>query len=408
MVEAPANLFPAWITCARNGNTALTAATLWFNPGNFMADTTTQQTAPSPVTPGTAAIKIATRGASCVITMDRGGALNALDAPMLATLADAYARLARDANIYVVVLKSADPKAFSAGGDVVAMSQAYQRDPALVRGWLAAEYGLNWRHECFSKPTVALINGVVMGSGVGVSAYATHRIAGERYRFAMPETAIGFFPDVGMAHVLSRLSNNIGLYVGLTGLPITRADAYALGLVTHCIPSDTFADIEAELADAQPVDPVLDRRHEQPGASELMTHADMIQTCFAHPRVEGIVSALRAHTGPSAEFARSTADTLAKRAPLALQVTLRHLREAAVLDLRQTLQVDYRLACRFMAAKDFHEGVRAALMDKDHAPRWSPATLADATAQRVDDCFATMPGEELNLPLRQEMQSMRV
>jgi enoyl-CoA hydratase len=381
---------------------------MWINPGNFMADTSTQQTSPSSVAPGNAAIKITIRGASCVITIDRGGALNALDAPMLATMADAYARVARDANIYVVVLNSADPKAFSAGGDVVAMSQAYQRDPALVRGWVAAEYGLNWRHECFSKPTVALINGVVMGSGVGVSAYATHRVAGEKYRFAMPETAIGFFPDVGMAHALARLPHRIGLYLGLTGLPIGRADAYALGLVTHCITSDTFADIEAELADAQPVDPVLDTRHEHPSPSGLLVHADMIETCFAHARVEDIVASLRTHTGPSGTFAEATADTLAKRSPLALQVTLRHLREAAALDLRQTLQVDYRLACRFLAEPDFHEGVRAALIDKDQTPHWVPATLADATSQRVDDYFASMPGEELNLPLRQEMQSMRV
>ncbi len=373
-----------------------------------MAALSTQTTTVSSLSTDRPAVAVATRGASCVITLDRGGALNALDAPMLATIKDAYARVARDPNIYVVVLKSADLKAFSAGGDVVAMSQAYQCDPTLVRGWLAAEYGLTWRHECFSKPTVALINGVVMGSGVGITAYATHRVAGERYRFAMPETAIGFFPDVGMAHVLVRLPHKIGLYLGLTGLPIGRADAYALGLITHCLKPETFADVEGALADAQPVDRVLDCAHQDPGPTELMAHADLIEACFAGERVEGIIAALRATVGASAAFATATADILAKRSPLALQVTLRHLREADALDLRQTLQVDYRLACRFLAAQDFHEGVRAALIDKDQAPRWVPAALADATTQRVDDYFASMPGDELNLPLRQEMQSLRV
>jgi enoyl-CoA hydratase len=406
--ELTANLFPAWITCARNENAANTFPKLWVNPGYFMADTSTQATIANAQTPGNPPVHVALRGASCVITLDRGGALNALNAPMLALLADAYAGVSRDANVYVVVLKSADPKAFSAGGDVVAMSQAYQRDPALVRSWLAAEYALNWRHECFSKPTVALINGVAVGSGVGISAYATHRVAGERYRFAMPETAIGFFPDVGMAHVLARLPHRIGLYIGLTGLAINRADAYALGLVTHALKADTFAEVEEELADAQPVDVVLDSRHEHPGPSTLMAHAELIEACFAGNRVEDIIANLRSQSGPGHEFAEATADTLAKRAPLALQVTLRHITEAAALDLRQTLQVDYRLACRFLADNDFHEGVRAALIDKDHAPRWSPAALVDATRHRVDDYFATMPGEELNLPLRQEMQSMRV
>ena len=349
------------------------------------------------------------RGASAVLTLDRGGALNALTPPMLAALADAYPRLARDPSLYVVILKSADPKAFSAGGDVRALSAVARQDMAAARANLRAEYRLNWLHECFSKPTVALMDGLVMGSGVGVSAYATHRVAGPRYRFAMPETAIGFFPDVGAAHILARLPHRIGVYLGLTGHGIGRAGAYALGLVTHCLETAQFAEVEAALADAQPVDPVLDERHAHPGPGELSRYAATIDDCFGAETIEEILARLLAVVGESRDFAQKALADLNKRAPTAIKVTLRHIREAKALDLRQTLEADYRLACRFLEKPDFYEGVRAALVDKDNAPRWQPASLADVTLHRIDDYFAPLPpAEELNLLLRQQMQAMRV
>ncbi len=348
------------------------------------------------------------RGAAAILTLDRGGALNALTPAMLAQLDEAYRRFARDPALYAVILKSADPKAFSAGGDVRALSARAQTDLAAAKADLAAEYCLNWLHECFSKPTVAWINGVVMGSGAGISTYSTHRIAGPGYCFSMPETAIGFFPDVGMAHVLARMPSNIGVYLGLTGHAIARADAYVLGLVTHCLEPDAFDALEPALADAQPVDPFLDSRHRDPGPASLTAHSATIDACFSAPTVEAILSRLADVTGPSASFAAKALADLATRSPLALKVTLRHLRDSAALDLRQTLQIDYRLACRFLAGPDFHEGVRAALIDKDRAPRWHPSSLADITPDRLADMFSPMTGTELVLPLRQEMQSLRV
>ena len=356
-------------------------------------------------------------GACHVFIIDRGGALNAIDASMVSVLAERYPKVARDASIYAVVLRSADPRAFSAGGDVRALVEAAARDIETAKAWLGAEYRLNWLHECFSKPSIALIDGIVMGSGVGISAYATHRVAGARYKFAMPETAIGFFPDVGSAYFLSRMPNRIGLYLGLTGSTIGRADAYALGLVTHCIDADAYPAIEAALADCQPVDPVLDGLHVDPGAGLLEEHAELISECFAGPTIASIVSALEdaGQGGASvrgdasrAAFAQATLATLQSRSPLALAVTLRHLRDAAVLDLRQTLEADYRLACRFLETSDFAEGVRAVLVDKDQKPRWRPARIADVTDDMLDDMFAPMPGLELNLPLRQQMQALRV
>ena len=355
------------------------------------------------------AVRIERRGAACLITLDRGGALNALTPPMLTVLADTYPKLARDPNLYIVILKSAGAKAFSAGGDMRLLSACARRDLPAALADVKAEYVLNWLHECFSKPSVAFIDGLVMGSGVGISAYATHRVAGPRYRFSMPETAIGYFPDVGMAHVLARLPHCIGTYLGLTGASILRADAYRLGLVTHCLEAAQFAEIETALADAMPVDPLLDDGHADPGPGELMAHAATIAHCFGAGSVEDILARLAAMTGASGDFAAKTRADLQQRAPTALKVTLRHLTEAAGLDLRQTLEADYRLACRFLAAPDVHEGVRAALIDKDNAPKWSPAALADVTPHIIADYFAPLPpGAELNLLLRRDMQALRV
>ncbi len=347
------------------------------------------------------------RGAAVTITLARGSALNALTPEMIGSLATAFSQFGRDPNLYVVIIKSADAKAFCAGGDVRAMSALFKSDPAAAIAGLCAEYRLNWLLDCFSKPSVAFIDGLVMGSGVGISAYATHRVAGPRYRFAMPETAIGFFPDVGLAYHLARMPNEIGIYLGLTGHAIGRADALALKLITHCLEPDQFAQVEAGLADAWPVDPLLDSRHVDPGVGELIAHTAMIAQCFGAQTIEDIFARLADVTGSSAAFAQKTLADLKLRAPRALKVTLRQLREATALDLRQTLEVDYRLATRLIATADFHEGVRAALIDKDQAPRWQPAALADMTPNMLADIFAPIPGGELNLPLRQEMQAMR-
>lgn len=360
------------------------------------------------VIPAVDGISDVRRGAAAIVTLDRGGALNALTPPMIARLDGCYRKFARDAGLYVVILKSADPKAFCAGGDVRALAGLAKADLAAAQAALRAEYSLNWLHDCFSKPSVAYINGYVMGSGVGLTSYATHRVAGPRYRFAMPETMIGFFPDVGAAYTLAQLPHHIGRYLGLTGHTIERADAYALGLVTHCLEAEAFDEAQAALEAAWPVDPLLDRLHRDPGTGTVMTHGAAIETCFGAASVEEVMARLDAVRGLSEAFAQRALSDLKQRSPLALKATLRHIREASALDLRQTLEVDYRLGCRFLEAADFHEGVRAVLVAKDFKPRWNPSALADVTANRLDDLFAPMPGRELNLSLRQEMQRMRV
>lgn len=351
---------------------------------------------------------IETRGSSALITLNRPRALNALTTAMRTELAAAYPRFARDPQVYCVVIQSASEKAFSAGGDVREIVRWGKEDRAQARRAFKEEYALNWLHECFSKPTISLIDGAVMGSGVGISLFGTHRVGGERYRFAMPETAIGLFPDVGVAWTLSRMPNAIGMYLGLTGRTIGSADAYALGLLTHCIPAARFDEIKAALADTWPVDTVLDERHVDPAPGELQAYAPVIARCFSQPSVEQIIAQLGAVAGDKKDWALAVIDDLRKRSPISLKVTHRHIRDAQALDLRQTLCVDYRLACRFLDGHDFYEGVRAALIDKDGHPQWRPASLEEVTARMVEDYFVPMGSAEMSLPTRPEMQAARV
>lgn len=365
-------------------------------------------TTPDLTAPDESGLAVTQEGALGLITLARPRVLNVLNSEMKERLAEAVPGFARDPQIYAVVIQSASEKAFCAGGDVRESVTVARTDMAAARAAFKQEYELIWLLECFSKPTVTLINGIVMGSGVGISAFATHRVAGERYRFAMPETAIGLFPDVGIASVLARMPYEIGIYLGLTGRTVARADALQLGLVTHCIAESQFADITAGLSEAWPVDALLDDRHQDPGPGELEPVAEVIAHCFAAATVEEIIGRLQAVTGTHRDWAQGVVADLGKRAPLSLKVTLRHIREAGQSDLRQTLIADYRLACRFLEDADFYEGVRAVLVDKDNAPQWQPADLSQATDTLVDRYFSDIGEGALELPLRSEMQAARV
>ena len=219
------------------------------------------------------------------------------DTAMRAEIAAAFAAWVRDPQVYAAVIVSATDRAFCAGGDVREMVDWGKTRPKDARLSLAAEYSLNWQLDCFTKPTVSLIDGTVMGSGVGITLYGTHRVAGERYRFAMPETGIGLFPDDGVSWAFARMPDEVGMYLALTGRAIGRADAYRLGLVTHCLPAARFAEVRAAISDADPVDPVLDSRHEDPGLGEIDALRPAIARCFGQPSVEAIAAALAAERG---------------------------------------------------------------------------------------------------------------
>jgi enoyl-CoA hydratase len=352
-------------------------------------------------------IGAAIHGAAGVIALNRPQALNALTGAMRAAVGTAFAAWARDPQVYAAVIVSETDRAFCAGGDVREMIACGRRSLDEARRMLAAEYALNWQLDCFSKPTVSLMDGMVMGSGVGISLYGTHRVAGERYRFAMPETGIGLFPDDGVCWAFARLPDEIGMYLALTGRSLGRADAYRLGLVTHCLPAGQFAEVRAAIADADPVDPVLDTRHVDAGPGELEGLRPAIARSFAGDSVEAIVAILEAEKGEARAWAEGVLQDLARCSPTSLKVTYRHVRQARNLDLASTLVQDYRIACRCMEEHDFYEGVRAALIDRDRAPKWRPARLAEVGEATVAAYFAPLGAAELQLTSRAEMQAVR-
>ena len=367
-------------------------------------------TAPATDSTGTSqdtAIRTDIEGAAGIVTLNRPRALNALTTAMWAQISAAFAAWARNPQVYAAVIVSATDRAFCAGGDVREMVEWGKTRPADARRSLAAEYSLNWQLDCFTKPTVSLIDGMVMGSGVGITLYGTHRVAGERYRFAMPETGIGLFPDDGVSWAFARMPDEIGIYLALTGRAIGRADAYRLGLVTHCLPASRFAEVRAAISDADPVDPVLDSRHEDPGSGEIDALRPAIARCFSQPSVEAIVTTLGAERGESEAWAKGVLRDLQRCSPTSLKVTLRHVRSVRGADLSATLKQDFRLASRFMQGHDLYEGVRAALIDRDQAPKWQPDSLEQVSETAVDAYFAPLGADELPLATRSEMQVVR-
>ena len=337
------------------------------------------------------------------ITLDRPDALNALTRGMKRTVSTAISRWGGDPDIYAIVLDAQGARAFCSGADLAEFrSPAARLDEILAVQ--AEETRLLWQIECCIKPSVALIDGLVMGSGIGLSMFGTHRVAGEGYQFAVPKTAIGYFPDAGATHFLGRLPDHIGVYLGLTGARVGRADALELGLVTHCIGRQHYAAIRAGLADADPVDALLDERHEAPHsdgrAGVLQRLRPVIARCFGRDTVEEILGALAAETGAARDWARMTEATLARHCPASLKIALRQVRGAGGMDLKVALETEYRMAVHCLVRADFQEGIRTLLVDKGDIPRWNPATLAGVTPQMVEAVFAPVGVRELILPPR--------
>ncbi len=343
-------------------------------------------------------ILVREEGRAGFLTLNRPKALNALTPGMLKTLETHYLKWASTARIYGVVLDAVPGRAFCGGGDLLALIEDIGTDFDATAQFFREEYQHNWTLERFTKPNVSLIDGLVMGGGVGISIYGTHRVAGENLVFAMPETGIGFFPDIGGGFFLSRFPGETGLYLGLTGNNVGRADAYYLGIASHCIDSVDFDKIRHAMIEGDPIDPVLDSLHRDPGESSLAALRPAIDRIFSAESVEAILSRLDAETGPHADWARKTAATIGQRAPLSLKVAFRQIREGRFLpSLKEELKVEFRLVCRLGVRHDLREGIRAALIDRDRSPKWQPARLEDVTEDMVEACFAPLDGRELEL-----------
>jgi enoyl-CoA hydratase len=350
------------------------------------------------------ALRATRAGALLRLILDRPNARNALTLDMLRVVADQMASTTRDPDLYAVVVESAVDGVFSVGGDVREMRARAADGATAVALAIAQENDLFWRLECYPKPIVSLIDGPTMGSGVGLVHYGTHRVAGPRYRFQMPETAIGYFPDCGTCRTLARLPQHLGYYLALTGRAIGPADAYRLGLVTHVIAPRDWPEITAGLEQALPIDPLLDLRHEDPGAGELAALAPMIERCFAAPTVAEIVARLDADPDPRGP---EMAADLKTKSPLALAVTHRWLGIAATLDLRNVLIREHALGTALALAPDFSEGVRALLIDKDRRPAWRPETLAAVTPEVIDAIVSARQPSSFDLPTRERMQALK-
>ncbi|NEA57586.1 enoyl-CoA hydratase/isomerase family protein [Streptomyces sp. SID13666] len=311
-----------------------------------------------------------------VIALDRPEALNALDLTMVRAMTEALETWREDDGVRSVVVRSTSPKAFCAGGDIRTIRAASLRgDHAAVREYFAAEYGLNALIAAFPKPYTALIDGFALGGGLGISVHGTARVVTERAALAMPETAIGFFPDIGASHFLPRLPGSVGRYLGLTGARIAGAAAVGCSLATHYVHSSELPALEEALTGGGEPAAVLDRFAVAAPASEIGAHLDAIDRCFSAPELPEVLERLAAEDG---DWAADTLAGLRRMSPTSLFVTFELLRRGAGSDLGACLDRELLLACRTARAHDFIEGVRAALVDKDRNPRWSPDPLTDA------------------------------
>ena len=324
------------------------------------------------------------------VTLNRPKAINSLNQSMVEGLRAVLTAWEQDDAISAVVLSGAGERGLCAGGDVVAIYHSARADGAEARRFWHDEYLMNGQIGRFPKKYVALMDGIVMGGGVGVGAHANTRVVTETSKMAMPEVGIGFIPDVGGAYLLSRAPGSLGLHVALTGAPFSGADAIALGFADHYVPHDKLDALRQAIA-ADGVESAIAVHAVEPPASQLAAQRDWIDDCYAGDTVADIVAALRGHgAGP----ANDAANLIATRSPVALSVTLEAVRRAAKLDtLEDVLAQDYRVSSASLRSHDLVEGIRAQLVDKDRNPKWSPASLAQVSAADVEAYFAPVDDE---------------
>lgn len=333
-------------------------------------------------------------GAVGRITLNRTKALNALTEPMCAAMLEHLQLWANDASVRVVVIDAVPGKAFCAGGDVRAIYDAGRKGDGSVMNFFRTEYRMNAAIYRFPKPYVALIDGFAFGGGCGVSMHGSHRVASENAVFAMPETLIGLFPDIGATYFLNRLPGQIGMYLALTGLRVAMADAIACGLATHHVASHDFAEVRAQLVEGEAPNAVLARLNASVASSvDVMSHREVIDRAFAASSVEGILERL----ADEGDWGRETASLLKTRSPTSLKVTFRQMREGAGLGFESCQRMEYRIMARMMEGPDFYEGVRAALIDKDQKPLWMPDRLDKVTRADIDRFFAPLERGEFTL-----------
>jgi enoyl-CoA hydratase len=334
------------------------------------------------------------RGAVGLITLNRPKALNALTHGMCLQMAMQLHAWAGQDDVKCVVVRGAGDRAFCAGGDIRSLYESGINKSPYALNFYRDEYVLDAAIKHYLKPYIALINGIVMGGGVGVSVHGSHRIANETTTFAMPETGIGLFPDVGGSYFLPRMEGGIGMYLALTGARLKTVDTLYSGVATHFIPAKDWDALIADLAAGKAIDRAIERKGEDLPPGFLAEHRASIDKMFTKDSVEGILAALDAdHT----DWSRDTAKTIRSKSPTSTKLTFRQLREGAKLSFDDCMRMEYRMVHRIVAGHDFYEGVRATIIDKDGTPKWKPADLSEVSNADVDSYFAPLDSKELVL-----------
>lgn len=345
-------------------------------------------------------------GAVAQATMNRPESLNALSLEMIRTLSANLSAWENDPSVRAVFVDGAGGRAFCAGGDVKStyrIGMAFRRgeaDESVLMLFFAEEYGLNRQLFHFKKPLLAFMNGITMGGGFGVAGPCRYRIASEKTLFAMPETGIGLFPDVGSMYFLTRCPGGAGAYLALTGSSIGPDDMLYCGLATHYIPLARQAECRAKISAALDsgggdgaIAEILADFHAPSGeAGPLQTNAECVDRCFSGPDVRDIAAKLRADDSP---WAQQQGDIIESRSPMSLKVSLEHFRRSKALDFDAITAQDFILTRHFLRGHDFYEGVRAVLIDKDKQPQWDPKSLDDVSSGAVPEYFRAQ-GPELD------------
>lgn len=335
------------------------------------------------------------RGEAGFVVLNRPRALNALTLTMVRGLAEALKAWEHDPAVTRIVLTGAGDRAFCAGGDIrrlYDLGKAGHAEEAMT--FWREEYALNAYIKRYPKPYISLIDGIVMGGGVGVSLHGAHRVAGSRYLFAMPEVGIGFFPDVGATYALPRLPGATGTWLAVTGERVKVADAVQLGLATAHVPSEAMSGLMQALIDGEIVEEAIEVRRADPGPAPVEAERALIDACFSRATLFDAMDALKSHAADGSAFAAATLQTIATKSPTSLLLAFEQMKRGRDMTFEQAVITELRIVSRVVAGHDFYEGVRAVLIDKDNAPRWSPATLDGVAKTVIDGHFA---------PIRQEL-----
>ncbi|WP_326586386.1 enoyl-CoA hydratase/isomerase family protein [Streptomyces sp. NBC_01294] len=348
-------------------------------------------------------VLLRTEGHAAYLTLNRPKALNALSHAMVLRIDEALTAWQHDPAVETVVIEGAGERGLCAGGDIRSIHEDARTGGSASADFWRDEYRLNARIARYPKPYVALMDGIVMGGGVGVSAHGSVRIVTERSRVAMPETGIGFVPDVGGTYLLGLAPGELGTHLALTGTPVGAADALLCGLADHFVPAAELPALAADLARTS-VHEGLGARVQTPPPGDLAAARAWIDACYAADTVEEIVRRLLATGVPGAKEA---AAALAAKSPTALKVTLAALRRARDLGpLERVLEQEYRVSCAALASPDLVEGIRAQVIDKDRTPHWTPPTLAEVGTADVERFFAPLGARELRLAATDSTQEV--